>query len=459
MAASVFDFSSNPELRTLLELDMQYQQWRDHKFSRWMAPNYVKYMKTVDVGAHGPGGVAWTGAPIETQEAFIQEGRTDMLIPIRNRLVGAPVFGDVTLKGKAEAAKYGFRSVRINQTRKAYAPPTGYQLQKTKQWKKNLVGGARTDLGKWLSDWTATGIQMAMHTGYSLDLTMPVAAGGLAISYVSHPNFFVAGSGQVGIDASTQTYTVGSRPGTSGYEAAVEAAINGLTGAAGQTCTAAFISDLVVSAARLKIPPIVTEKGFPFYPVWLKDSAWKQLKRDPDFVSLAKSLFISDLRDHPLGNGMIAYYDGAAIFTDLMLFNAYTNAMDSNVTAGTVQYGPRPVAADVANGWKINPTAGQLDTGAADTVTSNAAIGFLIGQSALTIGTGEKVQFTEQLDDHEIVQEIGIRMIQSIVRNETYDTLGILTDNISGAALTAGDFYENTSSLVFATYSPFSMQI
>jgi hypothetical protein len=460
MAASVFDFSSNAELRTLLETDMQYQQWRDHKFSRWMAPNYVKYDKIKDVGSRGMEAIPWTGAPIEMQDAFIQQGRTDMLIPIRSRLSGSPVFGNTVLKGKAEAAAYGFRSVRINQTRKAYAPPTGYELQKTKQWKKNLVGGAHTDLSKWLSDWTATNVQQTMCTGYSLDLTMPAAAGGLAITAVSHPNFFAAGQGQVGLDSATGTYTAGSRPGTSGYETAIETALNTLNaGGAGTSCTADFITAIVHAAARLKINPVVMSSGFSFYPVWLKDSAWIQLQKDPGFQSLAKSLYIKELAEHPLGNGMVAYLGGAAIFTDMMLYNAYTNAMDSTITAGTVQYGKRPSAANYALGWTTDPTAGVLDSGVADTINSNCAIGFLIGESALTIGTGEKVNYTEQLDDHENVQEIGIRMIQSVVRNETYDTLGILKDNISGAALTAGLFYENTSSLVFATNSPYALSM
>jgi hypothetical protein len=47
-------------------------------------------------------------------------------------------------------------------------------------------------------------------------------------------------------------------------------------------------------------------------------------------------------------------------------------------------------------------------------------------------------------------------MIQSVVRNDVYDTTGMLVDNISQAALNAGDFFENSSSLAFATYSPFS---
>jgi hypothetical protein len=42
-------------------------------------------------------------------------------------------------------------------------------------------------------------------------------------------------------------------------------------------------------------------------------------------------------------------------------------------------------------------------------------------------------------------------MIKSVVRNETYDTLG----QVPG--LTKGDFYENTSSLIGITNSPYAL--
>lgn len=449
MAASIFDMSGNPELRTLLGLEMEAQQWHQNRFAQWMAPNFVQSTKGKDVGTLGPKANGFTGAPIEMQTAFIQEGRTDMLIPVNNRLVKPPVFGGITLKGTAEPASYGFRSVQINETRKAYAPPTGMQKQKTKQWAKTLIGDARNQLKKQLSDWTAKSIQLAMYCGFSPDLTMPVSAGGLGTSYISHPNFFVAGAGRVGIDAATGTYTAGSRPGTSGYEAAVEAALNGLE-ASHAACTVSFIKAMVTEASRLKINPIVLDGGFEFYPVWLKDSQWNQLIDDPSFQALAKSLHITALDKHPLGNGMGVYIAGAVLYPDKMLYCAYTNADDSGVTAGTVEYGPRPGTTYRNLGWKFNPEAGILDVG-------SKAVGILVGQSALTIGTGERLTFTEQFDDHENVQEIGYRMIQSIVRNEVYDTLGLLHDNISGAALTAGLFYENTSSLVFATYSPYTI--
>ena len=453
--AATYDFSSNAELRTLVQLEVEAQQWRDHKFSRWMGPNYLKYTKGIDVGSHGMEGTSTTGAPIETQKAFITEGRTEMLIPVMNRFTDAPFFGGTPIEGMGEKRKLGFRSVQVNQTRKPFSIPTGMEKQKVKQWKK-LINDVRTGGAQWMSDWMATQIQLAMHAGYSSDLTFPVAGGGMGVSYISHPNFFVPNSSrvatQVGIDSTTLTYTVGSRPGTSGYEAAVEGAIDGLNSSTTYGLSAEFLADLVQQAAILKINPISIEGARPFYPVWVNAGAWRQLERDPDFKGLAKALFIDKMADHPLGNGMISFYEGAALFTDLMMFTAYTNAATTAlaypVTAGQVWYGPPPSAVQGAAGWKLDPTAGRIDVG-------SKAVGFLVGKSALTVGTGENVHIEEQFRDFGETHEVAFAMIQSVVRGETYATIGDLTDNISGAALSKGDFYENTTSLSFCTNSPF----
>ncbi len=437
MAASVFDLTQDPALRTLVEEQMRRQQFREQTFAQWIAPGFIKAKGgTEEVGSAGPQGGKWTGAPIETVNAFIQRGRTDMLIPVRNRLTGLPVYGNSQRRGTAEAAAYTFRTVLVNSTWHGYAPPTGMEEQKTRQWATNLIMDAKDYIQQWWNDYDPSNILLAFLAGSSRDLVMPVSAGGRAVSYVSHPNFFVAGSGQVAWGA--------NRPGTSGYEAAVEAALNGLTGAAGQGCTCALIKNLVAEAARLKIPKVSTAEGFKFYPVWLKDSQWNQLQDDPEFQALAKSLHIESLAKHPLGNGMKAFIGGAAIYTDLNLFCAYTHADDANVTAGTVEYGVRPTAAERAAGFQLGNTLTGLDTG-------NKAVGILVGQSALSIGTGKKGHFTELVDDHDNVHEIGWEAIQSIVRNEQYDTLGLVP------GLTKNDFYENTSSLVFATWSPYAL--
>lgn len=438
MAVSVFDLTGNPELRTLSEEKMRRQQFLGNRFAQWIAPGFIsKNGGGEEVQTYGPEGpMKWSGAPIETQEAFIQKGRTDMLIPVRNRLVGDPVFGGVQLLGTAEKAAYAYRSVFINRTRKAYSPPTGMEEQKTRQYYTMLVADANQQLQTWFNDFMPSNIILAILAGYSRDLVNGVKGGGRGITYVSHPNFFVAGSGKVSYG--------GGRPGTAGYEASVEAALNGLVGNPGQSMTVALLRNLVIEASRLKIKKIVTKDGFEFYPVWMKDSQWEQLQLDPEFQSVAKSLHIAELSKHPLGNGMAIYIAECAIYVDNKFFCAYTNTDDANVTAGTVEYGPRPTALQRGQGSKLGDTMTQLDTG-------NHAMGILIGQSMLTIGTGKKINFTDEMLDHENVKEIGINYIQSIVRNETYDTLGLIP------GLTKGDFYENTSSLVFATHSPYAL--
>lgn len=445
MAASIFDLSGNPELRTLLEKEMTYQPLHEPRFGKWMAPNFVKAVSG-EVGTVGMKTPNWTGAPIEMRTAFIQEGRTDMLIPIRSRLVKPPVHGDIPLKGKAESAKIAFRSVKINRTRKAYAPPTGMQEQKTRQWAKNLIGNARQDLKIWYSGWTGLSIPMTMYTGFSLDLTRPTSVGGVAVSYISHPNLWVAGiPGQVGIDPTTGTYTVGSTPGTAGYEAAVTAAVDGLiTQTAAQGMTAKLLQKMVANAPRKKIKQIVTKDGYSFYPVWMKDSAYFQLLQDPQFVDLAKRIDNSSIFRTPLGNGAVAAFGGAVVYSDQALYCAYTAANgNASVTAGQTWYGPTPTSDQLSDGWKLNPDLDTEDTG-------DNAIAILVGQSCLTIGTGKDLIITEDSDDHNNKQEIGIDVIQSIVRNERYDTLG----QIGG---TAGLFLDNTSSLIAITSSPYAI--
>jgi hypothetical protein len=439
MAVALFDLSGNPELRTLLGEKMRRQQYNVSRFAQWIAPNYIKNGggSTADqVVAQGPNGPRWSGAPVETVDAFIQEGRTDMLIPIRAVLDGLPIFGDKALRGKEETAKYGFRPVKINRWRKGYTPPTGYERQKIKQWARQAIFSGSNQLMEWYQNFMPSCILEAILAGYSQEIIAPVVNGGLGQARVSHPNFFVAGSGEVGY--------AGGRPGTSGYESAVATALDGLTNVASDKMTVAFIRNLVQEAPRKKIRPIVTKNGFPFYPVWIKDAQWNQLRQDPEFVTLAQSLTITDMANSPLGNGAMCYIDGAVIYVDNMLWCAYTNADDGNVTSGKVEYGPRPTAAERAAGHFTGNAISTFDTG-------NKAVAILCGQSMLSLATGEEMSLKDDDEDYMNWQGLALDMIKSCVRNETYDTLGL----ISG--LSAGDFWENTSSLVGATYSPYAL--
>lgn len=457
MPASIYNFSNNPELRTLLSEKMWRQMWRGHRMSRWCAPQFVRDNRPKEeVESVGPkAGTKWTGAPVEVQNAFISEGRTDYLIPIKNRLTQHEIFGDDPRRGTAEAYSYGFQSVYINRSFKAVAPPTGTNYQKVKQWARDLVGDTHSDLNDYLRDNLSSSIYLSLFTGWSRDL-LNYGSGGGKKTIRSHPNFYAAGYGRVGMNPTGTDYATGGRPGTTTYEATIASALNAMSDPALQGCNVNFIKNLAFEASRQKIQKITMESGFQFYPVWIKDAAWQQFQNDPNYSGLAKSLFISELSKHPLGNGMQIYVGECAIYADNEMPAAYTAANgvlggggDSGVTV-SVEYGPRPTAGDRAAGFSFNSATGLLDTG-------NIAMGALIGQSMLTVGMAEKPSFTEEIWDHENGHEVGVQWYQSIVRNETYDTLGIIINPVTGSNLTAGDFFENTSSIGFATWSPYAM--
>lgn len=432
MAYSVFDYTSRANPNLLAER-MFRQQWKRNSFGVWVAPEFVKVTRPKEeVGNLMGQGPQWTGAPIEVHQEFVKQGRTTLDIPVRNRLVEMPVHGDKPLRGTAERAVIAFRTVYVNYTRKAYAPPTGMSFQIVKKYADNLVFAADEYLRQWWNDYHPSNFILTMCAGASRDLVAPTAEGGRNISYVSHPNFIVAGSGPVGYG--------GGRPGSSGYELSVESALNGLSNTAVCWMSVALIENMVLEAARYKMAPIVMERGFSFYPVWISDAQWKQLQRDPEFRDFYKRL-PTPLAGSPLATGAVAKIGGAVIYVDMNLFGARTNATDSNVTAGAAEYGPAPSTAERALGFKIGNTMKNLDT-------SNLKVGFIMGQGSMSVGIGERMNFTDLIDDHGFVKEVGIATIQSVVRSDVYDHDGLV------AGLTAGQFYENTGSLAFATYSP-----
>jgi hypothetical protein len=429
---------------------MEKQKWFDNALAKWMAPAFVGKSPQDDMSAFAVEQnkrLKWTGAPVEVQNAFISEGRTKMEIPVRNQLTGFPALGDSPLEGNEESQIFTMRSVEINRTRKAVAPPTGMSLQSVKQWKRWLAEDCTPQLMQWWHQWFPGCIYAACYTGYSLDLTQGAIAGGLAQAYVSHPNMWVAGSGLVSSrNYSANTWSNGT-PGTTAYENAVASAFDAMTNATNYQMSWNTLRSAIYQAARQKVQPVIGEDGIALYAVWMNDAAFLQLQSDPNFQAVAKTLLPKDYLAHPLASGASAFVPGAAIFTDYKLWYAYTHTADSNVTSGLVEYGPRPSAAQRGQGWKIGNFMTTLDSGVGPTAASNIAISLIIGRSMLSVGQGEKMKIEENVKDYGNNKGYALDVIQSVVRNETYDETNQL-----GAGANA--FYENTSSMAIATYSP-----
>ena len=432
---SIFSYTSYGKV-DLLNERLRRQQFNKSKFAMFVAPNFVKAIgeKGENVNTLAMDDMPkFTGAPVEMFEEFVKMGQVDMRIPVAQRLTGDPVFGDQPVEGTEERQTIMWRTVSINRTRKGVRPMTGMSVQLMKKLADQAALKAEGQLRTWLNDYWPGNFLLATLAGSSLDLIAPTANGGRAVSTISHPNFFVAGYGQVGYS--------GGRPGTAAYEAEIETRVNGLDDEATEGFTVDFILNIVQEAPRKKIAPILFKDGFAFYPIFATDSQWRQLQRDPQFKDQYKRAnFPKSLAESPLSNGAEAYIGGAAIYPDVKGWGLRTNASDALVTAGTIEYGPAPTAAQRAAGRKVGSYINALDT-------NDRKIAILLGASALSIGVGDRPKMLDDDKDYGNIKGVAVDFIESVVRNDIFDK-----DGQSG--LTAGDFQENTSSLIMATYSP-----
>jgi hypothetical protein len=435
MNITIFDSTSYGTIG-LLNAKMRLEQWWGNKFAEFVAPNFVKRVgKEVEVRLPGEP-PAFTGAPVEIFEQFQSQGQMDMRIPVALRLTGMPVHGDRPLKGNEEAQIVAWRTVKINRTRKAVSKPTGMSRQLTKGYADSLVTDAANRITEWWGqDYHPGNFILSILAGASRDLIFPAIAGGRAINVMSHPNFLCAGSGLV-------SYS-GGRPGVAGYEASIEAAVNGLTNTASDYFSCSLIRNAVAEAYRLKIKPIILKGGTQFYPIFCSDAQIMQLRTDSEYKDWLKRM-PEELSKHPFAAAAEIYIGGALVIPDLKMWGVRTNADDGNVTAGTVAYGPAATTAQVNAGWLVGNWINSLDT-------SNKKCAILMGASALSVGVGERLALKEDVEDYENVKGIGIDTIQSIVRTDIFDEDG----KVPG--LTAGDFFANNSSMVIATYSKHSL--
>lgn len=448
MAYTIFSLTGRMNPNILAE-KLYRQQWKRNSFGLWVAPEFIKATRdTADVVVPGvdESGVKFAGSPIEVFKQFVTQGKTTLDIPVRLRLTANPVYGDKVLKGTEESGKIAFRTVKINLMRKAYMKPSLMSAQVTLPYLENLMNEASEYLTQWFNDYHPGNFIQAMCSGGSIDLINGVGVGGRGQTIMSHPHFYALGVGKV-------AWT--SRPGTAGYETAVETAVDAQTSSTTHAVTVKKLAGLVLEAQRQRIAPLVMKAGFRRYAIWLSDAQWHQLRQDADF----KDFYIrlpNELDNHPLATGARADLHGAIIYVDQNMPHVSTNTnYDSNYerpAANKPRYGPMPTAAEAAQGYMV----GNMIERRSDLPRK---IGFLIGQSALSVGVGVPVsggkkgssmQFVEQFDDYGAISGVGIATIQSVVRADVYDQ-----DGVTG--LSAGDFYENTSSLVFSSNSPDSV--
>ena len=417
------DFSQSMETyRKLLnqkgKLAMFYHQPFWSRFMGKFGPNVSLHDSAKAFGVVKEGSKP-TGSPIEVMEDFSVKGGTTMGVNVYYPLKGQGVSGDTQLLGKEEKLGYASYDVEINQKRHGVQKFNGKysraMLAKPGVY-KGLVGRAGEALNEWFSRWINGIPYDAIFKGHAEHMFASGDAGP-GLSQKSHPNFFVAGSGQV---------TWSDTPAT--YETNVATALNGLADTASDYMTPDVLTRLAYEATQLKIQKTKVGNG-EYYIVILSgpqayqlatNSTWKQMQRESNVRSELNPIFTNNLMGEILGSCLV--------FVDDNCYGAFTGG-DRYDTTLTVNYGPQ---------YRMDSP---LTTGAKQ-------LGVLLGKSAVAIGVGDPYTINEEDWDYKNKETLGGGLLIGADRVDICDR---------GLLGTDAAFKENTSSLVFATYSPRSI--
>ncbi|MGV8131554.1 MAG: DUF4043 family protein [Candidatus Pacearchaeota archaeon] len=416
--------------RTLLSKDMHKAAWTE-------VPLWNQFMGFIGSKGRYPSSIAYgtsienrpkpTGQPIEVLTNFDYEGGETMDIPVINPLTEEGVYGDKQLLGTEESNKITYKTARINQVRKGILVSTGKmseQRLKKPNVQKELMTNAKEQLQDWFVKWTGYQPYEAFYRRYSANLTASVAKGGPAVTAASHPNFYAAGYGKA---------TWSDTPAT--YETNVATAINSLTNTASDLFGTKVIELASAYASRLKIQRFKYSSGGingQFYAMVINPDQAVQLWSDEKFIASATYSLPREKALNPLFTGELAgIYRGVMIYIDLNNYGVLISGDTGyDATRGTVNYGN-------ANPIK-NPQS-----------ESDKKLALLFGASGLACGYAQQLSFESETWDYKAKKSEGGSMIVGFERTDVYDTDGYYS--------TAGLFKENTSSLVVATYSPFSL--
>ena len=415
--------------RALLAKKMEMAAWVElpmwNDFIGFIGNEDGRYPKSVSLGSSETKRLKPTGKPIEVLTNFMHEGSATMDIPVLNPLTEKPIYGDKQLLGTEETRKITYKTATINQVRKGVKLRDGRmseQYLKKPEVQRDLMTGAQADLSDFFRRWNGYQPYAAFHQRYAEHITAPVIDGGLGYTAQSHPNFFVAGY----TGTATGQVTFSNTKAT--YETNVSTALATLTDTTSDYFSTNTIEAAAFHASKLKIRRVkVSGVNEPVYCMVISPAQAVQLMRDSKW--LTGQYYAAERGDqNRLFTGiLIGVYRGVAIFVDQNNPGCKISGdTDYDAARGTVNYG------------NSNPYSDPIDA-------SPRKLAILFGASAVVAGYASPLGFEQEVWDYKNKKTEGGQMIVGFERADIYDT-----DGYYG---TAGNFKENTSSLVIATYS------
>jgi hypothetical protein len=361
-----------------------------------------------------------SGKPIEILDSFIEDGRDNMLIPFLKRLTGAPVYGDTVVKGTGEQQVLWWLRSYINQYRKAVEAKSGamsYQRQKIYR----LMEAAKPQLVEWLAQYENQECSRAYYEGVSKNLSSAVSYDGLGLYKRYHPNFFY----NVG-NVLTEAGTAGKTKIASDLDSAVAATDEELN--------TTIMRQLKIKAMNLKIPQMVTRNGYKYWVMLAHPTQTDMLLADTDYQASSRESY-SGLKDNDEMKGLVAYWQGFAIFEDIVAVRAWDNA-----------------AGGFFGDDDTSPIASEFDPTA---ITDNICA-IVFGNQSMGKGVAEAPNFTTEEDDHKNIKEIafntqnGYNRAEFVAESDASESAGVFTKG-GAAAVASATTATNQSSLILMT--------
>lgn len=404
-----------------------YEVWLRGKLSKYISMiDHVKYKDTGQF-AGVKGSLAPQAAIVHLVRDFEKEGGIDYEMPILRPLTDQGRIGVAPVSGHGEHRRWFTQKLKINMRRHAVEVRDNEMSEQmiTPTLAMKLLEKGSSDLKDWFSRLLPFEMMASILKGYSENITD--TTWGLGVTAKSHPNSYVQGHGRV---AWSTAYTFDA-----GYETNMATALATLTDTASKYFSAQSIKNMVYLARKHKIQPIVV-KGYEVFLIFIHSAQMRQLRNDPEWYQAQKDAAARG-NDNQIFTGVSEgyLYEGSYIIvddtipaarisgdTDTDLFGiAYDSAL------GTVNYG---VANYMANPRDISPRKPAL----------------LLGAGAVLAANVKGFKLTTEVADHEQKIEDAGRMIYGFQRADLIDDDNLMKNG-------AGAFYDNTTSLVYWTWS------
>lgn len=363
-----------------------------------------------------------------------EKGGLNYEFPMRHPLTEQGRTGTQPLSNHGEDRKITTQKLLMNMRRHAVNVRDNELSEQviSKKLAMQLLDNGADDLRDWFSRLFAFEPMFAVVAGYCRSVTD--ANYGRGVSQKSHPNLYVQGDGKVAW-SSTKTFDAG-------YETNVATALGTLSDTSAKRFDSQAIRDMVFLAANTHRIPKVKVGGKEGYLIFVTPSHMRQLRLDSEWLLAQKDAAIRGQTNQIFSGLMEGYwYEGAWLIEDPTIpgcrvtgdtdTSIYGTAYDS--TYGTVNYG---ITSFMATPMDVSPRK----------------LAILVGAGAVMAANVKGFKLTTEESDHGQKIEDGGRMFYGFQRADQIDD-----ENVFGNG--AGTLYENTTSLVWASWTPTTITI